>query len=254
MNNIEKVIDIKTRERFIPIEGKVKLRKDGEKKGTPNNNSKNRFVEPIRSKEDIQKIKDYWQGKIDNEENILIRKEHGRNKLLFCIGINLGIRVSDLLKLRWNNFFCKDMKSFRKRDLITEQKTGKGRGLYFNSSVENAIIEYLDRFNISPEPDDYLFTNIRRSRDGKFHVITDERVSQIIKECIKACGIEGNYATHSLRKTYAYHLYMLLIEQGDSLALPKVQKILNHRNQSETLRYLGLQFKMEKQINDELCL
>lgn len=42
------------------------------------------FVEPIRSLEDIEKIK-----------NLL--KNHKRDYLLFCFGINTGLRISDIV-------------------------------------------------------------------------------------------------------------------------------------------------------------
>ena len=44
------------------------------------------FVEPIRSLEDIEKIK-----------NLL--KNRKRDYLLFCFGINTGLRISDILSL-----------------------------------------------------------------------------------------------------------------------------------------------------------
>ena len=46
-------------------------------------------VDPLKNKKDIQKIKQYLKGK-DNK----------RDYMLFVVGINVGLRVGDLLKLK----------------------------------------------------------------------------------------------------------------------------------------------------------
>ncbi len=46
------------------------------------------FVQPIRDPEQIQQIKEYLK---ENSE---------RNFILFVIGINTGLRISDILKLK----------------------------------------------------------------------------------------------------------------------------------------------------------
>ena len=45
------------------------------------------IVEPIKNKDDIKKV-----------ENVLAKK-NGRDLLLFVIGINCGLRISDILSL-----------------------------------------------------------------------------------------------------------------------------------------------------------
>lgn len=257
MESMARVLDMNGNEFNLEVHNgrkRIKLRKDGERKRTPNNNRRDRWVDPIRNREDIEKIKVYLQEKIDNETNIVYRRAYGRNKLLFIMGINLGLRVSDLLKIKWKDIFLADMKTFRSRRGIGEKKTGKTRQLYFNESVQNAVMDYINQFQPDLESEEYVFVNSKRAKDGKFHVISDECVSKMIKDATSKCGVEGNYSTHSLRKTFAYQMYLLLVEKNDLLALPKVQKFLNHRNQSDTLQYLGLQYDMEQEINDELNL
>ena len=53
-------------------------------------------VEPIRSRETIESVK-------------RILKEHGtRDFLLFLMGINIGLRISDILKLKVSDVINKD--------------------------------------------------------------------------------------------------------------------------------------------------
>ena len=50
----------------------------------------------------------------------------------------------------------------------------------------------------------------------------------------KAAGLEC-IGTHTLRKTFGYHVYK---KSGGNLGL--VQKLLNHSNSGDTLRYIGI--------------
>ena len=49
---------------------------------------------PIRTKEEIEKMKDYY-----------LTKSHFRDYALFVIGINTALRISDLLRLRWRDVY-----------------------------------------------------------------------------------------------------------------------------------------------------
>ena len=55
------------------------------------------FVEPIRSRKKIDRIK-----------HILVEQGRYRDLLLFVVGINTALRVSDLLKLRIRDFVVED--------------------------------------------------------------------------------------------------------------------------------------------------
>lgn len=240
---------------FDVISGKeVKLTKAGNIKRTPNNNTEDRWVDPIRDMADIRKVKLYLQSKVDAAAGSRYEKNYARNKMLFICAINWGLRVSDLLSITWDYVFEDDMKTFRVHKGKIEKKTGKKRQLYFNNNVQNAIMEYITKYNVQIEPNGYVFESDKKDKYGNKKPITDTAAGNIIKEACKECGIAGDYYTHSYRKTFAYQLYMALENKHDPLALPKVQKFLNHRNQSDTLRYLGLNYKAEKEMSDMLCL
>lgn len=64
------------------------------------------FVQPIRDTEQIQQIKDY------------LKEKNERNYILFVMGINTGLRISDILKLKVG-----DLKG--KYISMREMKTGK---------------------------------------------------------------------------------------------------------------------------------
>ena len=60
----------------------------------------------------------------------------------------------------------------------------------------------------------------------------------IIKTLTKDLGIKGNFGTHTLRKTMAYHRYI------NKVPLETLQKLLNHSSSAITLRYIGITQKV----------
>lgn len=251
MSNLaEKIVEKNADITKFPVD-EHKLKKDGTFKRIPNNNTEERWVHPIREKDDIKKVSSYLLEKAKNEENQDRKEIAYRNWLLFTIGINVGLRVSDLIDLKWSHFLKSDMKTFVENINKKEKKTGKMKSICPNECIRRAINEYLDATGVKPKRNQYMFLNMRTGER-----ITDAVVEKLIKDFSEKCELDGNYNTHSLRKTYAYQKYMLYVENGDPLALVKVQKDLNHRNSSDTARYLGItkeeQFNSSMQLGDYL--
>lgn len=217
-----------------------KLKKDGTIKRTPNNNTEERWVHPIRNKEDIKRILEYLHEQAGKSNRMDGMMAAYRNEMLFAIGINVGLRVSDLISLKWENIYEEDMFTFRDASRKKEQKTGKTKDICPNNCMKRYIMDYLRNTGIEPKNGEYIFTSSRKDKNGNPKPITDGAVEKMIKDCTQSIGLTDNYGTHSLRKTYAYHKYMMYVENKDPLALVKVQKDLNHRNSSDTARYLGI--------------
>ena len=178
-------------------------------------------VDPFNNKKDIQKIKQYLKGK-DNK----------RDYMLFVVGINVGLRVGDLLKLKIKDVIDNNG-NFKDKIVITEEKTDKTRNLKLNDSVKESIKLYLDSLK-SYDMDDYLF----KSRKGNKPLRVDS-THKIIKNTWRELNIKGNYGTHTLRKTWSYHIYMSNSSNPRILAI--LQKALNHSSQAVTLRYIGIE-------------
>lgn len=237
---------------FEVVQNKNKYKMDDTIKKTPNNCSEERWVDPIREKDKVLECAQYLLDKTLSAKRADTQRACARNLLLFIIGINVGLRVSDLIKLKWSNIFMPDMHTFVEAKNKGEQKTGKMKIICPNEPIKKVINDYLLFTGIVPEAKDYIFLSGRRSSDGTFHHITDAAVEKMMKNISLSCGLPGNYNTHSLRKTYAYHKYMMYVRKGDPMALIKVQKDLNHRNTSDTARYLGI--TRDEQINSSMEL
>lgn len=186
-----------------------------------NGYNKAEVVQPIKNMEDINLIKHYF-----------LKQENKRNYTLFVVGINVGLRMGDLLKLKIGDVI-NERGDVNSRIVLNEQKTNKVRTVVLNNSAKDSIYLYLQSLNDFNRKD-YLFS----SRKGKKPLRVDS-VHKIIKTAFRVCEIPGNYGTHSLRKTWAYHLYMNNSE--NKMILPMIQTMLNHSSLSTTLRYLGLE-------------
>ncbi len=164
------------------------------------------IVEPIRDKEQIYQVENYLGSKSN------------RNRVLFILGINSGLRVSDILSLNVGDVRCKTHIE------ICERKTGKLKRFPINKRLENELKKY-----IRNKPDSQPLFSSRK------HIRLDRsQVYRILNETCEAVGVDANIGTHSMRKTFGYHHY----KQFRDVAM--LQKIFNHSSPDITLRYIGI--------------
>lgn len=172
-----------------------------------------KFVQPIRDKEVLDQFK----------KELL--KISYRDYMMFVIGINTGLRISDLLSLK-----VEDVRA-RTHIIITEQKTGKYKRFLINDMLRMEINKYIDGMG----QEEYLF----KSRKGD-KPITRVQAYRILNKVAAKLGID-EVGSHTLRKTFSYFHY----QQYKDIAI--LQSILNHSSPSVTLRYIGI----NQDINDE---
>lgn len=182
-----------------------------------------REVQPIRDVEKIEEIKNY------------LRRKSYRNYFLFEMGINVGLRIGDLLKLK-----VKDVAG-KTHIIIREEKTknvkGKGEKKFkINDALRLEIKEYTKGMSSN----DYLFPS-RTGQGSK--PISRIMAYYILKDAANHVGFE-EMGTHTLRKTFGYHFY----KQYKDVAL--LQRMFNHSSPSITLRYIGIsQDEMDRAID-----
>ena len=89
------------------------------------------FVEPIRDRKKIAQIK-----------NLLRGERRFRDLLLFVVGINTALRISDLLELQVGHFLD-DHQHIKQRSWIKEQKRGKRQEVVVNASIRDGLEDYI---------------------------------------------------------------------------------------------------------------
>ena len=122
-----------------------------------------------------------------------------RDYALFVVGINVALRISDLLKLTWADVLNKNKKSFKSIKII-EGKTKKKRDIQLNKTSQKAFRQLLDSLDIY-DMDDYVF----QSREGDNQPLTRQQSLNILKDSAAAVEIKENVGTRTLRKTWGYY-------------------------------------------------
>jgi site-specific recombinase XerD len=174
-------------------------------------------VEPIRDEKKLEAIK-----------RVLLGAGQFRDYLLFVMGINTGLRVSDLLNLRFSDVIDENG-NIKDHIDIREQKTDKPRKFVINKSAEKALNQYMATLK-SISPNAYIFS----SRQGDNKPISRVRAWQVINDAARQVGITEQIGTHTLRKTFGYHAYRRGVPIGH------IQWLFNHSAPSVTMRYLGI--------------
>jgi len=181
-------------------------------------------VVAIRSTEDISKMKE------------VLRRKGARYELLFIIGINTAMRIGDLLSLSVGDV-VNERHEVVGAIVLKERKTGKTKRSPVNRSVKSALAEYFacNRERGLSEP---LFISQKKG------VLNRIQAWRVLRAAGESVGLK-NIGTHSLRKTFGYHIY-----KKSNADLGLVQKLLNHSTSASTLRYIGI----DRERMDDICL
>ena len=131
---------------------------------------------------------------------------------------NLGIRVSDIVKLKPSSI-VRDGDRYRLE--ITEQKTGKKRVFSVPLVIQQYIENYCLRNGI--KQNELIFPISERAIQKQLAIVCDY------------LGYDG-ISTHSFRKWYATEIYK---NNGYDIAL--VQRLLQHSSTATTQRYIGIE-------------
>ena len=169
----------------------------------------------------------------------LAKDENYKISLLIAIGCFTGLRISDILSLRWKQILDTDEFS------IIEKKTGKQRTIRLNHQLQIHIKECHEHINP-------IGINAPILVSQKGTVFSIQRINVILKEVkIKYRLKIKNFSCHSLRKTFGRQVYNMNSENSE-LALIKLMELFNHSSVTITKRYLGL--RQEELLNTYDCL
>ena len=169
----------------------------------------------------------------------LSRDGNYKMSLLMAMGCFTGLRISDILALRWRQILDKD------EFCITEIKTGKQRTIRLNPQLQQHIRDCYE--HISP-----IGINAPILISQKGTAFTIQRINIILKEIREKYRLKiKNFSCHSLRKTFGRQVYNMNSDNAE-LALIKLMELFNHSSVSITKRYLGL--RQEEILQTYDCL
>lgn len=176
-------------------------------------------VEPIRDPRKIVAIKKMLKG-----------EEDPRNYLLFTLGINVALRISDLLQLKVGDVLD-EQGNIRESFYVREQKTGKEKRVKLNEPAKEALEYYFKRKHPT-DPDTPLFESPQRPG----YALHRNAVYRLINRWCRDAGLtSGRYGTHTLRKTWGYQA-----RKYHGVPIELIQAKLGHSSPKITRRYIGI--------------
>ena len=173
-------------------------------------------VRPIKDPDKLREIREGLAAMTD---------WHGeRMFLLFEIGINTGLRIGDMIRLRKKHVCGEWIET-------VEQKTGKATRIPLNTTIRQII---QDRCR-NMEMDDLLFPSRMEIGDGTVQVpITRRTAYNDIRAIAEKYGLGDHIGCHTLRKTFGYWHY----KKNKDLEI--LRQWFNHTDQTVTRRYIGI--------------
>lgn len=166
------------------------------------------------------------------DSNILLISKLFQNQdykfsLLIALGSFFGVRISDLLNLKWCDILNTDILT------IIEKKTKKQRTIKINDQLKKHILACYKEIN-PQSTNDFIFTS---QKGGVYSV---QRINVVFKEIRVKYNLKiKNFSTHSMRKTFGRQVYNNAGNNAE-LALVKLSELFNHSDVRTTRKYLGL--------------
>jgi len=180
----------------------------------------------------------------DDFKSLILKLERDQNYkycLLISIGVFTGLRISDLLQLKFNQFENEFL-------TIVEQKTKKTRKIKINPDLKLVVDRIRHKMKVT-NLDQFIFINRYGTKP-----IDKSWVNVNLKKIFKQYGIqtEGNISSHLFRKTLGNRVLKLNNYSNESIVL--LMELFGHSSMAITKKYLGLREREVMSVYDSLSL
>jgi hypothetical protein len=153
--------------------------------------------------------------------------------LLISVGVFTGLRISDLLQLKYSQFEETDILT------VTEIKTKKQRIIKINQDLKEIVFRIKSKLNIV-DSHQFIFLNKYGTKP-----IDKSYVNVKLKEIFKKYNVINPGGSHFFRKTLSRRVLELNNYSNQSYYF--LLEMLNHSSLAMTKKYLGIR---EKEIHD----
>lgn len=152
-----------------------------------------------------------------------------RDYLLITIGCYFGLRIGDLLSLKWVDIIDKT------ELVLIEQKTKKSRRITINPNVSQAVKLCSNEHNLKNEFNENAFIFSNRW-GGQLSI---SYINKRLKYIFKTYNVTvKNASSHTLRKTFGKRIYES--DNKSERALVYLSEIFSHSSISTTRKYIGI--------------
>jgi integrase len=172
----------------------------------------------------------------------LEKDENYKFCLLISIGVFTGLRISDLLTLKYSDIL--NSETF----VIQEKKTKKNRSIKVNKDLKDIVERIVKKLNIN-DLNELMFLNKYGTKS-----IDKSYVNVKLKELVQQYRIkvQGNISTHTFRKTLGRRVMEVNNYSSESLIL--LMDLFGHSSMSITKRYLGIREQEIHNVYDSLSI
>jgi integrase len=165
--------------------------------------------------------------------NDLKKNKNYRFALLIALGAYSGLRISDILKLRWTQIINSEILD------LQEKKTGKIRRIYLNQNLQKIIgfvyKKMKDKNSDITALENYVFLNRFKTK-----AISIQYVDRMLPVLLFQSGIKcENTGSHLLRKSFGKKIFENNGSSESSLIL--LSDLFNHSSIKITRKYIGLE-------------
>ncbi|ADU29394.1 tyrosine-type recombinase/integrase [Evansella cellulosilytica] len=168
------------------------------------------LVEPIKSEKDIEKLK------------AVLKSQNYRDYLLFVLGINTGMKICDILFLKFQDVF-------HQGEIVSSIHIS-GDNYPINSGVKECLLLFVEQ---QKREEEFLLSRyIFESRKGR-EPIDRSHAYRILNDASIKIGLKANVGTNTMRKTFGYHHYKKFKD------INYLQKLFHHSSSKKTLKYIG---------------
>lgn len=201
-------------------------------------------MQPIRDISTVQRITQELSRQTD---------ERGRRMfLLWVVGINMGMRIGDIVDLRVG-----DLRGKTEYTYTPHKQAGKRMAHSITIPVPAAVRKVVAA-RCAGKPDEAWLLESRKRRPTRrqdtdkpkresWNVgsITRQTARLDVKEIGRRCGISQRIGCHTMRKTFGYHYY----QKTHDLAI--LQEWFYHESPATTLIYIGVTLDNFKKMVDK---
>lgn len=165
----------------------------------------------------------------EEAQSLILKLERDKNypfAVLISCGVFLGLRVSDILTLKWTDLLNNDSLN------IIEKKTQKARKIKISNNLKEIIKRIYAKLSVNAESQVILNETTNKP-------LTIQYLNRKLKEIRFDYKLKiQNFSTHTLRKTFGRHIWELYNYSEKSLIL--LSELFNHSSIAVTKRYLGI--------------
>jgi len=154
--------------------------------------------------------------------------DNPKHKLLLLMGYGAGLRLSEIISLKWEDILFDEHKIH-----IKQSKGNKDRIVMLPFS----IVAYLKNYRTLFPSDDWVFPG-----QYKGEALSASTVQTVMRLAVLKAGLERKATVHTLRHSFATHL----LESGTDIRY--IQQLLGHSSIKTTMIYTHITPKAAKNI------